>query len=128
MLKKITNAIFGTIVAIIALAGIAYCAVMWVQAYKFQEAGVVNGSCAQTPFVHKRGETPRIADDIILYDDSQATKRLGRIEQFQFLKVVAQDGEMVKVVRYYEQENKNAPSYWVKRSSLELAQHLNCRI
>jgi hypothetical protein len=128
MLKKITDAIFGTIIAIIALAGIAYCATMSYHAYQFQAAGVVNGSCAQTPFVHGYGETPRIASDIILYDDNQATKRLGRIEQFQFLKVLAQDGEMVKIVRYYEQENKDAPSYWVKRDRLELAQHLNCHI
>lgn len=128
MLKKIVEAVVATIMAAGSLILITYCAVSGYKAYQFQAAGVVNQSCAQTPFVHKRGETPRIASDIILYDDSQATKRLGRIEQFQFLKVVAQDGEMVKIVRYYEQENKNAPSYWVRRSSLELAQHLNCRI
>ena len=126
MLKKIIDAIFGIIVAIIALAGIAYCGVMWVEAYKFQEAGVVNGSCAQTPFVHGYGETPRIASDLYVYSDEYATKQVGRFEHFAYFKVIAQSGEMVKVVRYHEQENKDAASYWIKRSSLELAQHLRC--
>ena len=77
MLKKIIDAFAATLVVVLAVAGITYCATMSYHAYQFQAAGVVNGSCAQTPFVHERGERPRIASDIILYDDNQATKSLG---------------------------------------------------
>lgn len=128
MLKKIINAIFGTLLTVLTFGLIAYCASMSVQAYEFQAAGVVNGSCAETPFVHERGETPRIASDLYVYSDEYATKRIGRIEQFHFFKVIDRSGEMVKVVKYHERELEASSSYWVKRDSLQIARHIVCKL
>jgi len=127
MLKKITNAIPGIIVAAGSLFLIAYCAVLFYKSYQFEQAGLVKGSCAETPFVHQHGESPRISNELYAYSDEYATKRIGRIDQFHFFKVLDRSGSMIKVVKYQERENKDAPSYWVKRDSLQFARHLVCK-
>ena len=128
MLKKIIDAFAATLVVVLAVAGITYCAVLLYKGYQFEQAGLVKGSCAEPPFMHERGETPRISDALHVYSDEYATKRIGRIEQFHFFKVIDRSGNMVKVVKYHEREVKDASSYWVKRDSLQIARHIVCEL